>query len=98
MRREDELLRQKPKLLQNFSGVAMIEYGVGRKVLRHFNEMGFLRGLFASARDAGFGVADNAMIQINQAAADERRESQDDGCGIAACIRHQRGLLQLVAM
>ena len=49
MRCEDQLFRQYAKLLQNFSGVPMIEDRVGGKVFRHFNEMSFLRGLFTRA-------------------------------------------------
>ena len=62
MRREDQLLRQYAKLLQNFSGVAMVEDGVSRKILRHFNKMSFLRGLLACAGYAGLGIAYDAVI------------------------------------
>ena len=91
MRREDQLFRQYAKLLQNLSGVAMIEDRVGGKVLCHFNKMCFLRGLLACAGNAGLGIADHAVIQVNQSCADQRRQRQDDGRGIAAGIGHQRG-------
>ena len=98
MRCEDELFRQYAKLLQNLSGVPMIEYGVGGKVLRHFNKMCFLRGLLACAGNAGLGIANDPMIQVDQTGADQRRERQDDRRGIAAGIGHQRGFFQLAAM
>ena len=91
MRREDELFRQYAKLLQNFSGVAMVEDRVGGKVLRHFNEMSFLCGLLARTGNSRLGIADHAVIQVNQPRADQRRQRQNDGRGITAGIGYQRG-------
>ena len=72
MRREHQLLGRQAKLLQNFSGVAMVEYGVGGEVFRHFNKMGLLRGLLARAGDAGFRIADRAKRKIQQPGARQR--------------------------
>src|SRR6476620_8868162 len=76
----------------------MIEDRVSGQVLRHFNEMRFLRGLFARAGYAGLGIADHAVIQINQSGANQRRQRQNDGRGIASRIGYQCGFFQLSAM
>jgi len=73
MRRKYQLFRQYAQLLQNLTRMAMIEDRVGGKVLRYFHEMCFLRELFACPGNAGLGIADDAMVQVNQSCANQRK-------------------------
>src|SRR6185312_4205292 len=60
--------------------------------------MRLLRGLLARARDAGFSVADYAVVQIKQSTLNQRREGKNDGGSITTCVRYERSFLEPIAM
>ena len=62
------------------------------------HEVRFRGGCFARARDAGFGVGDDAAVEVDPARVDERLKRQDDRGGVAAGIRDESGVANLVAM
>ncbi len=91
MRREDDLLARELKLLEELAGVAVAEDGVGGEVVGRVHEVRGGGGRFARAGDAGFGVGDDAVVEIDDVGADERSEREDDGGGVAAGVGDEAG-------
>ena len=60
------------ELLQQLAGVAMAEDGVGGEIVGGVHEVGLGGGGFAGAADSGLGVADDAVVEIDQAGLNER--------------------------
>ena len=86
MRRELDLVGGEVELLEQLAGVAVAEDGVGGEVVGRVHEVRLGGGSFARAADAGLRVGDDAVVEVEQAGADERREREDDGGGVAAGV------------
>ena len=98
MRGELDLRGGKRKLLEQLAGVAMAEDGVGREIVCGVHEVGLVGGLLAGAADAAFGVADDAVVEIDEAGAEKRRKREDNGRGVAAGVGNEARRGNLVAM
>ena len=92
VRRELELVGGQVELLEHLSGVAMAKDGVGRKVVGGVHEVGVGGGRFASSADAGFGVADDAAIEVDEIGAEQGSQRENDGRGVAAGVGYEAGL------
>ena len=69
----------------------MAEDVVGGEIVGRVHEVGLGGGGFAGSADAGFGVADDAMVYIDETGAEERSEGEDDGRGVAAGVGDETG-------
>ena len=69
----------------------MAEDVVGGEIVGGIHEVGLGGGGFASPADAGLGVADDAVVDIDQTGAEQRREREDDGGGVAARVGDEAG-------
>ena len=98
MRGELNLICGEVELLEQLAGVAVAEDRVGGEIVGGIHEVGLGGGRLAGAADAGFGVADDAVVEIDEAGAEERGEREDDGGGVAAGIGDEAGRGDLVAM
>ena len=86
MRRELDLIRRERKLFQQFACVAMAEGVVGGEVIGTIHEVCPGGGGFPRAADAALGVADDAVVHVDQAGAKQWRKRKDDGGGVAAGV------------
>ena len=68
------------------------------EIVCRVHEMGLRGGLLASAGYTGFGVADDAAIEVNPAGCNQWLEGEDDGCRIAAGIGHNSRFGDIGAM
>ena len=98
MRGELDLGGGEGKLLEQLAGVAMAEDGVGGEVVGRIHEVGLVGGFFAGSADAAFRVADDAVIEIDDAGAEEWGEREDDGRGVTAGVGDQAGRGDPLAM
>ena len=55
------------ELLEQFAGVPVREEAVGGEIVGRVHEVGFRGGRFARAGDAGFGVGNDAAVEIDPA-------------------------------
>ncbi len=86
MRGELDLVRMDVQLFEQFAGVAVAEDGVRGKVVGGVHEVGGCCRGFACAGDAGFGVADDAAVEIGELGAEDGREREDDRRGVTAGV------------
>ena len=74
------------ELFEQLAGVAMAEDGVGGEIVGGVHEVGLRGGRFACAADAGFGVADDAVVEVDEMSLEQRSEREDDAGGVAAGV------------
>src|SRR5258705_3663697 len=86
------------ELFEQFAGVSMSEDRVCGEIVSRMHEVGLRRRSFSSSAYAGFCIADNAMIDIDQASLKQGRKCEDDRGGIASGVGNEVGLADLVAM
>ena len=98
MRGELDLVRGEVKLLEQLAGVAMAEDGVGGEIVGRVHEVGLGGGGFAGAADSGLGVADDAVVEIDEAGLNEGSQGEDDGGGVAAGVGDEACVGDLVAV
>src|SRR5438270_5828475 len=98
MRSEVNLICLQLELFEQFSGVAMSKDRVRGEIIGRVHEVGLCRGGFSSSAYAGLGVADDAMIDIDQTRTNQRRKCEDDRRGIASGVRNQASAPNLIAM
>lgn len=98
MRSELNLVRGDVKLLEQLAGVAVAEDRVGGEVVSGVHEVGFGRRCFACATDSGLGVADNAVVEVNEAGLNEGSQGEDDRGAVAAGVGYEACGFDLVAM
>src|ERR1700758_5344000 len=98
MRSELNLIGLQMELFEQFSGVAMSEDRVRGEIVGCVHEVGFCRWGFSSAAYSGLRITDNAMIDVDQAGAKQRRKGEDDGSGIASGVGNQAGVPDFFAM
>ena len=98
VRAEDEVLRRQARVFLNFGRVAMRKKPVGAEIFIHFYKMRFALGFFARAADAGFAVAHNSARHIDPAGFHQRPQPQNHRSRIAAGIRDQARVGQLVGV
>ncbi len=98
MRGELNLISGDVELLEQLAGVAVAENGVGREVVRRVHEVRLGGGRLACAADSGLGVADDAVIEIDDAGLNERSQREDDRGRVAARVGHQPGFADFVAV
>ena len=60
--------------------------------------MGFRRGCFPCATDSGFGVADNAVVEVDEACLNEGSQGEDDRGGVAAGVGDEASVADLVSV
>ena len=72
MRGELDLIGCEMELLEQLAGVAVAEDRVGGEIVGGVHEVGLRGRGFACAADSGFGVADDAVVEIDHAGLDER--------------------------
>ncbi len=91
VRSELDLVRLEMKLFEEFAGVSMAEDRVGGEIVRGVHEVGGAGGSsFSGAADSGFGVADDAVVDIGEAGLKERGECEDDRGRVAAGLATRR--------
>src|SRR5271154_2337132 len=98
MRRELNLIRFQMELFEQFAGVTMTKDRVCGEIIGGVHEVGVCRGCFSCSAHSGFCVANDAVVNINQACLEQRCESEDDRGGVAAGIGNETGLLDGVAV
>ena len=86
---ELDLVGGEVELLQELAGVAMAEDSVGREIVGGVHETVVGRESFARAGDAGFGVGDDADVEVDHIRAEQGSEREDDGGGVAAGVRDE---------
>jgi hypothetical protein len=96
--RELDLAGGQMKLLEHLAGVTVAEDGVGGEVVGGVHEVGVGGGGFAGSADAGLGVADDAVVEVDEAGLEERSEGEDDGGCVAAGVGDEARGADLVAM
>src|ERR1700761_2286483 len=98
MRSELNLIRGDVKLLEQLAGVPVTEDRIGREIVGRIHEVGFGCGCFACAADSGLGVADDAVVKVDEAGLSERSQREDDRGGIASGVSNEACVADLVAM
>src|ERR1700722_5724933 len=98
MRSELDLIRSDVKLLEQFAGVAVAEDRVGGEIVGGVHEVGFGRGRFACATDSGLGIADDAVVEIDEAGLNEGSQGEDDRGGVASGVGYEACAADLVAV
>ena len=76
----------------------MAEDVVRREIVGRVHEVRLLGRLLARAADSAFGVADDAVIEVDQTGAQQRREREDDRSRVAAWVRDEASVGDLGAM
>ena len=86
MWRELDIVCREAELFEQLAGVAMAEDGVRREVVGGVHEVGFGGRRLACAGDATLGVADDAVVDVDEACAKDWGEREEDGGGVAAGV------------
>ncbi len=76
MRGELNLIGRQMELFEQLAGVAMAEDGVCGEVVGGVHEMSVRGWSFAGSADSGLGIADDAVLDIDEARLNQRRESR----------------------
>src|ERR1019366_9785187 len=89
MRRELEVVRFETELLEYLAGVAMPEDRISREIAGHIHEMRRRRCMLTSTGNARLGIGDDAVAEVNHPGLYQRRQRENDRCGIAAWVGDQ---------
>ncbi len=98
VRGELDLIGGEVELLEQLAGVAMAEDGVGGEVVGGVHKVGLGGGGFACSADAGFGVADDAVVYIDEAGLEQGSEGEDVRGRVAAGVCDEASVFDLVAV
>ena len=86
------------ELFEQFPRVAVAEDGVSREIIGGMHEVGLCRRRFSGSTHSGLCVADDTVIDIDQARLKQRCKCEDDRGGIATGVGNEAGLPDLAAM
>ena len=98
MRGELDLIGCEIELLEHLAGVTMAEDRVGGEIVGGVHEVRVGGWGLAGSADSRFGVADDAVVDVDHAGLEERGEGEDDGGGVAAGVGYEAGVADFVAM
>src|ERR1044071_7956592 len=76
----------------------MLQDIVGLEAFSDFREVSVGRRRFTGTANPGLRIANNTLARVDKPGRPQRNERQQDGCGVAARIRHQASFLYRVAV
>src|SRR5271154_3471070 len=98
MRGELNLVCGQIELFQQFASVAMSEDSIRREIVGRMHEMRVRRRCLSSSAYAGFRIADDAMLHIDETRLNQRRQREDDRSRITSRVGNKTSLSDLIAV
>ena len=87
-----DLVVREVKLLDQLAEVAVSKDGVDRQVVGCVHEVRRDCRRLSGSAHTGLGVADDAVVEIDDAGLQQRGKREDDGGGVAAGVRDEPGV------